>query len=85
MPLTLTQKVFIRHAVCMTKSYDDSAPITHTDLRVVLQNAANFRGISSSSSVVDEDAAVSFAQNCRFRSGRRVDTDSWQVYKAWYW
>ena len=64
-------KNLIRYAVCMTKFDDDSATITSTDLHVALQNAANFRGTGSSPSVVDEDAAVSFAQNCHFRSGRR--------------
>ena len=71
MPLTLIQKVFIRHPVCVTKFFDDSAHIARTDLRVALQNGANFRGTNSSSSIIEEGAAVRFARNCRFRSGRR--------------
>ena len=55
----------------MTKFYDCSAPVTRKDFRAALRNAANFRGPSFSSSAVDQNAAVSFAQNFRFRSGRR--------------
>lgn len=71
MPLTLSQKVFIRADVCRVKFFDADARIERPNLRIALGKETEMRGEASTVSVADEDAAVIFAHNCRFRSGRR--------------